>query len=216
MDGTTGREWKAADLRRKSWDDLHRLWYVLLLERNRLQSEKLEYRKLRQAFPDPSRLAKVRKSMNRIKQVMSERLKEHDDPIVRTHLKNFINAIWDAKEGWKIKGWRERERERARLRGFGWIVCLLLFVTSTGSQGPSVVKDDVYSDRAQVLLLHFVLFRFSVSFPIELEFADRKNRSMRQQNRRMTKAKREGRAKDASPFPLRATQLIIYPVSCWQ
>lgn len=93
MDGTTGREWKAADLRRKSWDDLHRLWYVLLLERNRLQSEKLEYRKLRQAFPDPSRLAKVRKSMNRIKQVMSERLKEHDDPIVRTHLKNFINAI---------------------------------------------------------------------------------------------------------------------------
>ncbi len=24
----TGKDWKAADLRRKSWDDLHKLWYA--------------------------------------------------------------------------------------------------------------------------------------------------------------------------------------------
>jgi hypothetical protein len=35
----------------------------------------------------------VKKSLNRIKQVMSERLKEHDDPLVRKELHNFINAL---------------------------------------------------------------------------------------------------------------------------
>lgn len=25
---SVGKEWKATDLRRKSWDDLHKLWYV--------------------------------------------------------------------------------------------------------------------------------------------------------------------------------------------
>lgn len=30
----TGKDWKAADLRRKSWDDLHKLWYASQLMSN--------------------------------------------------------------------------------------------------------------------------------------------------------------------------------------
>ena len=44
-------------------------------------------------MPDPSRLTKVRKGMNRIKQVMSERLSEHDDPHMRMQLKAFIDSM---------------------------------------------------------------------------------------------------------------------------
>lgn len=89
----TGRDWKAADLRQKSWDDLHKLWFVLLMERNRLNSEKVAYKAKSQAMPDPYRITKVKKSMNRIKQVMSERVREHDDPQVQQQLKDFINAL---------------------------------------------------------------------------------------------------------------------------
>jgi hypothetical protein len=45
-------------------------------------------------MPDPYRVTKVKKSMNRIKQVMSERVREHDDdPRVQQQLKDFINAL---------------------------------------------------------------------------------------------------------------------------
>lgn len=77
----------------KSWDDLHKLWYVLLIEKNRLHSEKLMYKSKRLVMPDPIRITKVRKGMNRIKQVMSERLREHEDVDVRIQLKAFIDSM---------------------------------------------------------------------------------------------------------------------------
>lgn len=89
----TGRGWQAADLRKKSWDDLHKLWFVLLKERTRLHGEKLMYRAQQKQMPDPSRLTKVRKSMARIKGVLTERLAEHEDPAVRLQLKAFIDGL---------------------------------------------------------------------------------------------------------------------------
>lgn len=89
----TGRAWQAADLRRKGWDDLHKLWYVLLKERNRLRTERLAYKAERQPMPAPHRSTAVRKSMGRIKQVMGERLAEHEDAEARMKLKAFIDAL---------------------------------------------------------------------------------------------------------------------------
>jgi ribosomal protein L29 len=66
---------------------------VLLKERTRLQAEKAMYRQQQQRMPNVTRVAKVRKAMCRIKLVLSERIKEHEDPNIRMELKAFIDAM---------------------------------------------------------------------------------------------------------------------------
>ena len=58
--GAAGRSWKASELRLKSFDDLHKLWFVLLKERNVLLADRLYHKQANMAQPDPSRLQKVR------------------------------------------------------------------------------------------------------------------------------------------------------------
>jgi len=69
------REWTFAELRRKSFDDLHTLWYLLLKQRNILATEvrlgqSLNYRKT-QAHDELD--DKLKLSQKRIKQVLLER-----------------------------------------------------------------------------------------------------------------------------------------------
>lgn len=68
-----GRPWAKADLRTRSNQDLHKLWYVLLKEMNLLLTMKAEYDRLHASFPSPERLEKVEVSMDNLRQVVDER-----------------------------------------------------------------------------------------------------------------------------------------------
>ncbi|KAJ1486648.1 mitochondrial 39-S ribosomal protein L47 (MRP-L47)-domain-containing protein [Baffinella frigidus] len=68
-----GRSWLASELRLKSFSDLHKLWWILLKERNSLMMEKHVNRGKGMAIPNPGRIRKVRKSLSRIKCVLGER-----------------------------------------------------------------------------------------------------------------------------------------------
>ena len=72
-DKPTGRSWLTSELRLKSFDDLHQLWWLLLKERNKLESQKQESRRFKVFFPHSDRLFKTRLSMNRIKYCLGER-----------------------------------------------------------------------------------------------------------------------------------------------
>ncbi|CDP19106.1 unnamed protein product [Coffea canephora] len=54
-----GRGWKASELRLKSWDDLHKLWYVLLKEKNMLMTQRQMLHAQNLRFPNPERISKV-------------------------------------------------------------------------------------------------------------------------------------------------------------
>ncbi|KAJ2712723.1 54S ribosomal protein L4 mitochondrial [Coemansia spiralis] len=74
--GPAGRAWSASELRQKSWQDLQKLWYVVLKERNVLASQREERQRLGvvpQFFTNASRVIKCKKTMARIKTVLTER-----------------------------------------------------------------------------------------------------------------------------------------------
>jgi large subunit ribosomal protein L47 len=73
----TGRSWTAAELRRKSFSDLHTLWYVVLREKNLIATQKEEGRRMalprQRAYFVNSKVYRCRKTMARIKYVLNER-----------------------------------------------------------------------------------------------------------------------------------------------
>ncbi|WCJ36355.1 54S ribosomal protein L4 mitochondrial [Euphorbia peplus] len=88
-----GRSWKASELRLKSWDDLQKLWFVLLKEKNMLMTQRQMLNAQNLRFPNPERLPKVRKSMCRIKHVLTERAIDEADPRRSAEMKRMINAL---------------------------------------------------------------------------------------------------------------------------
>lgn len=55
----TGRSWRLDELRIKSNSDLHKLWFVLLKERNMLLTMEAECKRLCELFANPERIDKV-------------------------------------------------------------------------------------------------------------------------------------------------------------
>mmetsp|Transcript_6688 Transcript_6688/g.5814 ORF Transcript_6688/g.5814 Transcript_6688/m.5814 type:complete len:280 (+) Transcript_6688:2-841(+) len=69
----TGRSWRANELRLKSNNDLHKLWYVLLKEKNRLLGDRLLSIQLNQQYEVHNNMKKVRLSMSRLLTIVNER-----------------------------------------------------------------------------------------------------------------------------------------------
>lgn len=76
-----GRAWCANELRRKSFEDLHKLWWVLIKEMNLLSTQKSEAKRMGQRWFGMHRVHKCRLSMARIKTILTERNNLHQKAV---------------------------------------------------------------------------------------------------------------------------------------
>jgi large subunit ribosomal protein L47 len=76
QDAAHGRAWHVSELRNKSFEDLHKLWYVCVKERNVLATQALEWERLKPGYGDYETLQRdktVKKTMSGIRNVLIER-----------------------------------------------------------------------------------------------------------------------------------------------
>nr|CAG8440418.1 11402_t:CDS:2 [Entrophospora candida] len=113
-----GNSWQASVLRTKSFEDLHRLWYILLKERNMLATMYEEARRWRKVVNPEwinrhhERSYKCQKSMARIKFVLSERRVAYE------HAKRKYPALFGIKKVPKPhKSYREPSSSPGRAGG---------------------------------------------------------------------------------------------------
>ncbi|KAI9041038.1 mitochondrial 54S ribosomal protein uL29m [Aspergillus affinis] len=75
-DNAHGRSWSIQELREKSWDDLHALWWVCAKERNRIATSNLERERLKAGYGEyeaNDRDRVIRVTQKSIKHVLRER-----------------------------------------------------------------------------------------------------------------------------------------------
>jgi len=68
-----GRSWSLPELRIKSNQDLHKLWFILLKENNMLLTMEEQAKEEHRLFPSPERIDKVKQSMENLESVVRER-----------------------------------------------------------------------------------------------------------------------------------------------
>ncbi|KAF2019345.1 MRP-L47-domain-containing protein [Aaosphaeria arxii CBS 175.79] len=77
-----GRSWTVPELRSRSWEDLHALWWVCVKERNRLATEKLERDRVGGLYGDDENQTRddtVQETMKAIMDTLQERHKAWKD-----------------------------------------------------------------------------------------------------------------------------------------
>ncbi|KAL2126135.1 hypothetical protein VTI74DRAFT_1632 [Chaetomium olivicolor] len=83
-DAKHGRSWTVEELRHKSWDDLHRLWWVCVKERNRIATANWERNKSQLGFGEAEAQQRdftVRATMRAIKHALTERYYAWEDAV---------------------------------------------------------------------------------------------------------------------------------------
>ncbi|KAF7559664.1 hypothetical protein G7046_g4496 [Stylonectria norvegica] len=79
-----GRAWTVEELRKKSWEDLHALWWVCLKERNMLATSKAELTRSKMGFGErelDDRDEQVMRTMRSIKHALTERYYTWQDAV---------------------------------------------------------------------------------------------------------------------------------------
>ncbi|KAM8953447.1 large ribosomal subunit protein uL29m [Pelodytes ibericus] len=118
----SGDSWTIEQLRGKSSEDLHKLWYVLLKEKNMLLTLEQESKRQRMAMPGADRLSKVENSMEKIDTVVKEREDSlrllqtgQEKPLPGDWRKNvFGQTIWYTYKEWPMpwymnKGYKKKK-----------------------------------------------------------------------------------------------------------
>ncbi|KAM6414289.1 large ribosomal subunit protein uL29m [Rhynochetos jubatus] len=106
----SGDAWNIKQLRGKSSEDLHKLWYVLLKEKNMLLTLEQESKRQLRPMPSPERLQKVQKSMKNIDLVVREReialrllQTGHEKPVPGEWRHDFLGrTYWYSYKEWPI------------------------------------------------------------------------------------------------------------------
>lgn len=79
-----GRAWTVEELRKKSWEDLHSLWWVCCRERNMLATSRAELTRSKMGFGEreiDTRDEEVMKTMRSIKHALTERYYTWQDAV---------------------------------------------------------------------------------------------------------------------------------------
>ncbi|XP_075274396.1 large ribosomal subunit protein uL29m [Opisthocomus hoazin] len=118
----SGDAWNIKQLRGKGSEDLHKLWYVLLKEKNMLLTLEQESKRQLRPMPSPERLDKVKKSMKNIDLVVREReialrllQTGHEKPVPGEWRHDFLGrTYWYTYKEWPIPWYLNKKYKKRR------------------------------------------------------------------------------------------------------
>uniref|UniRef100_A0A803Y9F9 Large ribosomal subunit protein uL29m n=1 Tax=Meleagris gallopavo TaxID=9103 RepID=A0A803Y9F9_MELGA len=118
----SGDAWNIKQLRAKSSQDLHKLWYVLLKEKNMLLTLEQESKRQQKPMPSPERLEKVQKSMKNIDLVVREReialrllQTGHEKPVPGEWRNDFLGrTYWYSYKEWPIPWYLNKKYKKRK------------------------------------------------------------------------------------------------------
>mmetsp|Transcript_4785 Transcript_4785/g.9674 ORF Transcript_4785/g.9674 Transcript_4785/m.9674 type:complete len:218 (-) Transcript_4785:3103-3756(-) len=115
---SVGRAWRVEELRAKSFEDLHRVWFLCLKERNVLETEREWCRANRRHWVGgQSKLVKLKDTMARIQTVVGERARQYRT--IREQMdqragNQGLGAL-DYNVGWRLPSYRRNDAALAEL-----------------------------------------------------------------------------------------------------